>query len=150
MAINQAICSSFKLERYQGIHDFTSDTLKAALYSEDATLGASTTAYSTTNEVSGTNYTAGGESLAFATGFPKLNPSAQGGIAAETMVLVDFDDLTFTNVTISPRGLLIYNSSKSNRAVMTLDFGVVLSLSGQDLVINWPTPDALTAILRTG
>lgn len=148
MAITQAICNSFRLERLQAIHDFTSDTLKLALFSSSASLDATTTAYSTTNEVSGSGYSAGGATVALASGFPKLNPSAQSGYDAESVVLVDFDNLTFSSVTISPRGGLIYNSSKSNRAIMVLDFGQTLSLLNEDLVISWPEPDVLNAIMR--
>ena len=116
MAITQAVCTSFKQEILVETHDFTAttgDTFKIALYSSSATLSASTTAYSATNEVSDSGtYTAGGGSLT------NVTPTTSG-----TTALTDFADISFTSATITARGALIYNSSESNKAVCVLDFG---------------------------
>ena len=110
MAITQAVCTSFKQAILVETHDFTAttgDTFKIALYSSSATLGASTTAYSATNEVSNSGtYTAGGGSLT------NVTPTTSG-----TTALTDFSDIDFTSATITARGALIYNSSESNKAV---------------------------------
>ena len=149
MAITHGVCNSFKLERYTGTHDFSADTFKIALYTSDATISPSTTAYTTAGEATGANYTAGGQTLSVASGFPKLNPSADGGVPASTMVLVDFDDVTWSNVTATARGALIYNSSKSNKAVMAIDFGRDVALTTSDLTIQWPVGDVNNAIIRS-
>ena len=139
MAITQAITTSFKAEILQGIHD-SADTYKIALYTSAATLGATTTAYSATNETSGTGYTAGGTTLA---GFT-VNTSG-------TTAFIDFStDPTWTNATITARGALIYNSSKSNKAVMVLDFGADKSNSAGTFTVRMPTPDAVSALIRLG
>ena len=112
MAITQALCTSFKTEILGGTHDLDTDVLKIALYTSSATLDATTTAYSSTNEVSGTGYTAGGETVSGAT----ITSSG-------TTAFVDFSDVTWSSSTITARGALIYNSSKSNKAVAVLNFG---------------------------
>lgn len=140
MAITQALCTSFKTELATGTHNFTNgtgDTFKIALYSSSATLSASTTAYSATNEVSGTNYSAGGTTLT------SVTPTTDG-----TTVVLDFSDATFTNVTITARGALIYNSSKSDKAVAVLDFGSDKSAAGQNFTVVFPSATASTAIIR--
>ena len=139
MAITQAIPTSFKAEILQGIHD-SADTYKMALYTSAATLGASTTAYSATSEVTGTGYTAGGVTLQ---GF---NVSTSG-----TTAFIDFStDPSWANATITARGALIYNSSKSNKAVMVLDFGADKSNSAGTFTVRMPTPDAVSALIRLG
>jgi len=154
MAITQAMCTSFKQEILQGIHNFTSgsgggtttttgsgNSFKLALYTSSATLGASTTAYSTTNEVSGTGYSAGGGALT------NVTPTT-----SSTTALTDFSDLTFSSSTITARGALIYNSSttagSANRAVLVLDFGSDKSSSSGDFTITFPAADASSAIIR--
>jgi hypothetical protein len=134
------ICNSFKQELLVGTHNFTAstgDTFKLALYTSSATLNGSTTVYSATNEASGTNYTAGGASLTSAT------PVLSGSTA-----ICDFNDLTFSSVTITARGALIYNSSKSNKAVAVLDFGSDKTSSAGNFTIVFPTADASNAIIR--
>lgn len=134
------ICNSFKQELLVATHNFTAstgDTFKLALYTSAATLTASTTAYSATNEASGTGYTAGGSALTSVT--PVLSSST---------AICDFNDLTFSSVTITARGALIYNSSKSNKAVCVLDFGSDKSASVGNFTIVFPTPDASNAIIR--
>ena len=139
MAIQQAIATSFKAEILQGIHD-SADTYKIALYTSAATLGATTTAYSATNEVSGTGYTAGGQVLS---GFNVTT----SGITA----ILDFTtDPSWANATITARGALIYNSSKSNKAVYVLDFGSDITSTNGTFAITLPTPDATNGLIRLG
>lgn len=141
MAISQAICSSFKLEMAEAVHNFTAstgDTFKMALYTNSATIGASTTAYSAVNEVTGTGYTAGGVTLT------AITPIIDG-----TVTCCDFIDATWATVTISGvRGALIYNSSKSNKAVMVLDFGSDRAAAASNFVVTFPTQDQSNAIIR--
>lgn len=145
MSAQHSLCNSFRLELLQGVHDFTSDTFKCALYTSSASIGASTTAYSTTNEVSGTGYTAGGATLTVASGYPKVNASAEYGIAAGRVALVDFNDTSWSGSNFSARYGLIYNSSKSNKAVAVIDFGADV---GVNLVIQWISPNASQATIR--
>jgi hypothetical protein len=134
------ICNSFKQELLVATHNFTAstgDTFKLALYTSSASLTASTTVYSTTNETSGTNYTAGGAALTNIT--PVLSSST---------AICDFNDLTFSSVSITARGALIYNSSKTNKAVAVLDFGSDKTASAGNFTIVFPTADASNAIIR--
>ncbi len=140
MAITQAMCTSFKVEILQGVHNFTNttgDTFKIALYTSSATLDATTTAYSTSNEVSGTGYTAGGNALT------NVTPTSSG-----TTAFTDFADTTWSTATITARGALIYNSSQSNKAVAVLDFGSDKTSTAGDFTIIFPTADASNAIIR--
>ena len=137
MAITQAMCTSFKVQLLAGDHDFDTDTFKIALYTSSATLDASTTAYSATNEASGTGYTAGGNTL---TAVP---PTSSG-----TTAYVDFADTTWSSSTITARGALIYNSSKANKAVAVIDFGADKSSTAGDFTVQFPTADASNAIIR--
>jgi len=137
MAITQALCTSFKSELLGGFHDLDTDTIKIALYTSSATLGATTTAYSTTNEVSGTGYTAGGNTLTSAT-------IATSG----TTAYLDFADTTWSSATMTARGALIYNADKSNRAIAVLDFGGDKTSTNGDFTIQFPTADASNAIIR--
>ena len=144
MSITQGMTTSFKVELFTLTHDFgvAGDTFKIALYTSSASLGPTTTAYSSTNEVTGTGYTAGGATLT------NVAPSSSG-----TTAIVDFADVTFSTVTFSttasaPRGALIYNSSKSNKAVAVLDFGRSILKTAADLVVTMPTFDGQNAIIR--
>ena len=137
MPITQAMCSSFKQQILLAEHDMDTDTFKIALYTSTATLDATTTVYSTTNEITGTGYTAGGNTLTGAT------VSLTG-----TTAFVDFSDTSWTTATITARGALIYNSSKSNKAVAVLDFGADKISSGGTFTIQFPTNDASSAIVR--
>tara|TARA_R110002020_G_scaffold452019_2_gene666333 strand:- start:253 stop:675 length:423 start_codon:yes stop_codon:yes gene_type:complete len=138
MAITQAICNSFKEELLEGTHDLDGHTLKLALYTSSATLGASTTAYSTTNESSGTNYTAGGATL-----------SSVAVASSGSTAYVDFADVSFSSATISDAaGALIYNSSASNKAIAVIDFGAKKSVTSGTLTISLPAAAASTAIIR--
>ena len=142
MAITQAMCTSFKKELLEGTHNFKNSggsTFKLALFTSSATLGAATTAYATTNEVSssGTSYTAGGNALT------RVDPSTSG-----TTALTDFADLTFSTATITANGALIYNSSASDKAVIVLAFGGDKTSTAGDFTIQFPTADASNAIIR--
>lgn len=139
MAITTTMCTSFKQELFEAEHDFTTDTFKIALYTSSATLDASTTAYTTTNEVVGTGYTAGGETLANIT-------VTSSGITA----FIDFDDIVISNSTITARGALIYNNSKSNKAVAVYDFGSDQSSTASTFTIQVPTANAANSVLRIG
>ena len=141
MAITQAMCTSFKQELLTGTHNFTNstgDTFKLALFTSSATLGASTTAYATTNEVSASgSYAAGGGTLT------NVTPTTSG-----TTALTDFSDLSFTTATITARGALIYNSTDSDKAVAVLDFGADKTSTAGTFTIQFPTADASNAIIR--
>ena len=155
MAITQAMCTSFKAELMLGVHDFrdaSGDTFKLALYTSSASIDANTTAYTTSNEVTGTNYTAGGGSLVNS-GVSATPVNANTGTG-----FTDFSDLTFSNVTVTARGALIYNSTPSangtanttltNAAVCVLDFGSDKTSTDGDFTIIFPTNDASNAIIR--
>ena len=141
MAITNAMCTSFKAELMQALHNFTAstgNTFKLALYTSSATLGASTTTYSSTNEVPASgSYSAGGGTLT------NITPTTSG-----TTGFTDFADLTFTSATITARGALIYNSTNSNRAVCALDFGADKTSTTGNFVIIFPTDNASNAIIR--
>jgi len=140
MAITQAMCTSFKGEVMQALHDFTTSTgnvFKIGLYTSTATMSASTTAYSATNEVSGTNYVAGGNTLT------NVTPTTSG-----TTGFTDFADTTWSAATITARGALIYNSSNTNRGVAVLDFGTDQTSTAGDFTIVFPAAAAATAIIR--
>lgn len=145
MAITQAMCTSFKDQILEGVHDFRSsggDTFKIALYSSAATLDATTTAYTSSNEVanSGT-YVAGGGSLT------NVTPTTSG-----TTAFTDFDDISFTSATINARGALIYNTTPThtytNPSVAVLDFGGDKISTSGTFTIQFPTADASNAIIR--
>ena len=141
MAITQAMCTSFKVELLTGTHDFTNstgDTFKLALYTSSATLDASTTAYTVSNEASGTNYSAGGGTLT------NVTPTSSG-----TTAFTDFADLTFSSATITARGCLIYNDTEAgDPAVAVLDFGGDKTSTNGDFTIQFPAADASNAIIR--
>jgi len=146
MAITQAMCTSFKVDLLNGIHAFgttvaragtTADTMYMALYTSSATLDDTTTAYSATNEVSGTGYVAGGQALT------TVAPTSSG-----TTAYLDFNDETWTSSTITARGALIYNSTQSNKSVAVLDFGSDKTSTAGDFTVVFPTADASNAIIR--
>jgi hypothetical protein len=138
--IIQAVCQSFKNELLGGIHDLDTDTLKIALYTSSAVLDATTTAYSATNEVTGTGYTAGGKTITAVTITNQTDTNYT--------TTLDFDDIAWTASTFTARGALVYNSSKANRAVFVLDFGGDKTVSSQTLTVRLPANAFDTAILR--
>lgn len=138
------VCTSFKKELMQGVHNFTAstgDTFKLALYNNSASFTAATTAYTATNEVGDSgSYAAGGGALT------NVTPTTSG-----TTAFTDFDDLTFTTATITAYGALIYNDTAAgNPSVVVLDFGGAKTSTGGDFTIIFPTADASTAIIRVG
>lgn len=140
MAITTAMCNSFKTEILTGTHNFTASTghsFKIALYTSSATVNKSTTAYSATNEVSGTGYSAGGTALTSVT--PTLSTDT---------AVCDFSDVTWSSSTITANGALIYNTSASNKAVSSHAFGADKSSSGGNFTIVFPAADASNAVLR--
>jgi len=146
MAISQAMCTSFKVELLKGVHDFTNgtgDTFKLALFRAQAsivgTFGAGTTNYSDmgADEASGTNYSAGGSALT------NVTPTASG-----TTAITDFNDLTFSNVTITTSGCLIYNDTEGDKSVGVFSFGGDKTATAGDLTIIFPTADASNAVIR--
>ena len=140
MAITQAMCTSFKKALLDGEMDFSSDTsqaFKIALFTSSATLSAATTAYATTNEVSGTGYTAGGNTR-----------TVVAPTTSRTTALQDFSDTTCSSATITGRGALIYKSGGVNPAVAVLDFGGDKTSTAGDFTIQFPTADASNAIIR--
>jgi len=147
MAITQAVANSFKKELLEGEHNFAfsgGDTFKLALYVSTATLNSATTAYTTTGEVTASGqYTAGGGALV------KPNPSTS---VASGVAIVDFADLSFTGVTITARGALIYNTSATvtNAAVAVLDFGGDKTATSGTFTIQFPAFTTSAAILRIG
>jgi len=137
MAITTAICNSYKQEILEGVHA-SGDTYKIALFTDAATLGASTTAYAATNEVEGAGYAAGGIAL---TGFT-------AGLSGTTGY-VTFADASWSNATITARGCLIYNSSKTNKAVAAFDFGGNITSTSGTFTVDLPTAGA-DALIRIG
>ena len=145
MAITSALCTSFKKELLEGKHDFNATgghTFKIALYTSAASLDAATTNYTTTNEVVGVGYTAGGATLT------NIDPSTDG-----TTAFIDFADATWPSATITAAGALIYNTttdggSGTTNAVAVISFGGDKTSTNGDFVIQFPTADATNAIVR--
>lgn len=136
MAIAQGLCSSFKLESWQAIHDLSTDVLKLALYKSTADINASTTVYATTNEVTGAGYTAGGVVL-----------TGQSLVLASGVAYLTFNNPTWTGASFVTRAALIYNSTKANRAIAVLDFGADKTASG-NFTIQLPPAGSTTAVIR--
>ena len=140
MAITQSMATSFKKELLEGKHNFLAsggNSFKLALYTSSATMGAATTAFVTTNQASGTNYTSGGNALT------NINPSSSG-----TTAFTDFADLTFGTCTITARGCMIYNDTNADRNVAVFDFGGDKTSTAGSFTITFPTADASNAIIR--
>tara|TARA_R110000868_G_C10834893_1_gene759638 strand:+ start:523 stop:975 length:453 start_codon:yes stop_codon:yes gene_type:complete len=149
MAISQVTCDSYLSELLKGIHAFgttvvragtTADVFKIALYSSTATLDSSTTVYSTTDEISGTGYVAGGEILT-------ISPAP--AVASNTAFL-SFSDAVWTSASFTAAGALIYNSSQGNKAVAVLSFGSNKTVVNQPFTIVFPAADYTNAIIRVG
>lgn len=135
------MCTSFKKELLEAVHNFKNsggNTFKLAMYTNSASFDASTTAYTATNEISGTGYTAGGGTLT------RVDPTT-----SSTTAFTDFADLTFSTATITARGALIYNDTASgDPSVVVLDFGSDKTSTAGDFTIVFPTADASNAIIR--
>ncbi len=135
--IVQGQTTSFKQELYEAIHNFTTDTFKIALYTANATLNQDTTAYTSTGEITGTGYTATGQTL--------LNPTVN---ASDGTAYISFDNPSWTSASFTARGALIYNSSKANRSVAVLDFGSDKTTTST-FTITFPANTATSAIIRS-
>lgn len=139
MAITQGMANSFKVQLLSGTQNFNSDTFLLALYTSSATLGETTTAYTTSGECPSTgNYTAGGNTLSVS-----VTPTNTGNVA-----YVSFANTSWTNATITANGALIYNSSRANAAVAILAFGGDKTSTNGTFAVNFPTADATSAIIR--
>ena len=141
MAITSTLTTSFKKQLLEGVHNFKNSgggTFKLALYTSSATLGATTTAFTTTGQASGTNYTSGGSNLT------RVDPTSSG-----TTGFTDFADLTFGTATITARGCMIYNDTASgDPAVAVFDFGGDKTSTAGSFTISFPTADASNAVIR--
>jgi hypothetical protein len=138
MSFTQGLTTSFKSQMVQGQQNLAANTLKLALYTGFATLGPDTTVYSTTNEITGTGYTAGGNTLSGVT----ISTSADG------VVYINFSNVVWTNASFTTRGALIYNASQSNASVAVLDFGADKTCTNQTFTVTMPTNSATTALIR--
>jgi hypothetical protein len=146
MSILQTATTSFKVELLQAIHNFgptSPNTFKVALYTAAADIGYATTVYSTTNEVVGTGYTAGGNTLVIST-----PPTSGNNFANIPTAFISFNNTSWTNATFTARAALIYNATQGNKAVAILDFGADKTVSNDNFQIIFPTPDANSAIVR--
>ena len=135
--ITAGLTDSFKQQLLLGVHDFATDTFKIALYTSSATLGPTTTVYTSTNEVSGTGYTA--------TGLVLTNVTVNLGLG---IAYVSFDNPAWAGATFATRGALIYNSTEANKSVGVLNFGIDQTMLGQSFTIQLPTNDPETALIR--
>lgn len=136
MAIFQTQTTSFRQELLQAIHNLSVDTLKIALYTSNADLGANTTVYTVVEEITGTGYVAGGKVL---TGVTINN--------ANDIVYVDFDDVVWTPANFTAAGALIYNSSKANRSIAVISFGANKTATNT-FTVQMPVNTNTTALLR--
>jgi hypothetical protein len=141
MAITQAMCTSFKVELLKGVHNLTAstgNTINMALYQSTASLDATTTAYTSSGEASGTGYSAKGAALT------SVTPVASG-----TTAVCDFADLTFSSVSITARGGMIFNETATgDPSLVILDFGADKTATAGDMTITFPTASATAAIIR--
>ena len=146
MTIAQTATTSFKVELLQAVHNFgptTPNTFKVALYTAAANLGTSTTVYTTSNEVTGAGYTAGGNTLVIS-----VSPTSGNNTSGIPTAYVSFNNSTWTSATFTCRGALVYNSTQGNKSVAVLDFGSDKTVSNDTFQIIFPTPDANSAIVR--
>lgn len=149
MAISQTLATSFKVEILDGIHNFgvgvirastAADTFKIALYSTLATLDSTTTVYTTLNEVTGTGYTAGGNTLVIS--------QVPTSTSTETTAWLNFDNSSWTSASFSADGALIYNSTQGNKAVAVLNFGGTKTATAQTFTVTFPASTSDAAIIR--
>jgi hypothetical protein len=146
MSILQTATTSFKVELLQGVHNFgptSPDTFKIALYTAAADLGYATTAYSTSNEVTGAGYTAGGNTLTIST-----SPTSGNNSLNIPTAFINFSNTSWTGATFTARAALIYNVTEGNKSVAVLDFGSDKTVSNDTFQIIFPTADANSAIVR--
>jgi hypothetical protein len=146
MSIAQTTTTSFKVELLQAVHNFgptSPNTFKIALYTAAASLDATTAVYTTSNEVSGTGYTAGGNTLVIST-----SPTSGLNVGQIPTAYIDFNDTSWASASFTARAALIYNATQGNKSVAVLDFGSDKSVNGNTFTIQFPTPDANSAIVR--
>ena len=146
MAILQTATTSFKVELLQAVHNFgptSPNTFKVALYTAAANLGSATTVYSTTNEVVGTGYTAGGNTLTIS-----ISPTSGNNTASVPTAFISFANTSWTTATFTARAALIYNVTQGNKSVAVLDFGSDKTVTNDTFQIIFPTADANSAIVR--
>jgi hypothetical protein len=146
MSILQGATTSFKVELLQAVHNFgptSANTFKVALYTASADINASTTVYSTTNEVTGTGYTAGGNTLTINT-----SPTSGNNSSNIPTAYISFANTSWTSASFTARAALIYNVTQGNKSVAVLDFGADKTVSNDTFQIIFPTPDANSAIVR--
>jgi hypothetical protein len=146
MSITQTSTTSFKVELLQAVHNFgptSANTFKVALYTAAANIGPTTTVYTTTGEVTGTGYTAGGNTLTIST-----YPTSGNNVSNIPTAYVSFSNTSWTSATFTARGALIYNVTQGNKSVAVLDFGSDKTVSNDTFQIIFPTPDANSAIVR--
>ena len=146
MALQQTATTSFKVELLQGVHNFgptSPDTFKVALYTGAANIGPTTTAYTTSGEVVGTGYVAGGNTLAIS-----VSPTSGNNSSSVPTAYISFSNSSWTSSTFTARGALIYNSTEGNKSVAVLDFGADKTVSNDTFQIIFPTADANSAIVR--
>jgi hypothetical protein len=146
MAILQTATTSFKVELLQAVHNFgptSPNTFKVALYTAAANIGYTTTVYTTANEVTGTGYTAGGNTLTI-----NLSPTASNNSSGIPTAYISFNNTSWTSASFTARGALVYNVTQGNKSVAVLDFGSDKTVSNDTFQIIFPTPDANSAIVR--
>jgi len=146
MTIAQTATTSFKVELLQAVHNFgptSPNTFKVALYTAAANIGATTTVYTTSNEVTGTGYTAGGNTLSIS-----VSPTSGNNTGGVPTAFASFNNSSWTNATFTARGALIYNSTQGNKSVAVLDFGADKTVTNDTFQIIFPTADANSAIVR--
>jgi hypothetical protein len=146
MSILQTATTSFKVELLQAVHNFgptSPNTFKIALYTANADINASTTVYTTSNEVVGTGYTAGGNTLVIST-----SPTSGNNFSSVPTAYISFTNSSWTSATFTARAALIYNVTQGNKAVAVLDFGTDKTVNNDTFQIIFPTPDANSAIVR--
>ena len=135
--ITAGLTSSFKYQLLLGVHDFSVDTIKIALYTSSASLDANTTVYTTSGETTGTGYTAGGVTAT------NVTVTLSNGVA-----FVDFDDPTWAGATFTTQGALIYNASKANKSIGVMNFGLIQSMVNQGFQILMPAASSDSALIR--
>jgi hypothetical protein len=146
MTIAQTSTTSFKVELLQAVHNFgptSPNTFKIALYTADSNIGPDTTVYTTTNEVVGTGYTAGGNTLVIST-----SPTSGSNNLNVATAFVSFANSSWASASFTARGALIYNSTQGNKSVAVLDFGADKTAANTTFLIEFPTATASSAIVR--
>ena len=146
MSLSQTATTSFKVQLLQGVHNFgptSPDTFKIALYTANANLNAATTVYTTSDEVTGTGYTAGGKTLSIS-----VSPTSGNNLSNVPTAYVSFSNISWTGATFTARGALIYNSSKGSKSVAVLDFGSDKTVSNDTFQVTFPSADVNSAIVR--